>query len=84
MIDNKEKMHQEHIETTSINKNEQELRNIHVENGGEVADESDSLDSPEARAAERRIVRKLDMTLLPMVWILYMFNYLDRNNIASV
>jgi hypothetical protein len=39
-------------------------------------------DSPEWKAAERRVVRKLDMTLLPIVWVLYMFNYLDRNNIA--
>ncbi|KAL6408708.1 major facilitator superfamily transporter [Ilyonectria robusta] len=39
-------------------------------------------ESPEWKAAERRVVRKLDMTLMPMVWILYMFNYLDRNNIA--
>ena len=41
-------------------------------------------DSPEWRQAEKRLVRKLDMTLMPMVWLLYMFNYLDRNNIACV
>lgn len=35
------------------------------------------------RATEKRLVRKLDMTLLPMVWLLYMFNYLDRNNLAQ-
>lgn len=34
--------------------------------------------------AEKGLVRKLDMTLLPMAWVLYMFNYLDRNNIALV
>ena len=39
-------------------------------------------EGPEWQAAERKLVRKLDMTLLPMVWVLYMFNYLDRNNIA--
>jgi hypothetical protein len=33
---------------------------------------------------EKRLVRKLDMTLMPMVWVLYLFNYLDRNNIAWV
>jgi hypothetical protein len=33
---------------------------------------------------EKSLVRKLDMTLLPVVWVLYMFNYLDRNNIAYV
>ena len=36
----------------------------------------------EQRAMERRLVRKLDMTLMPVVWTLYLFNYLDRNNIA--
>jgi hypothetical protein len=39
--------------------------------------------SEERRLAERRIVRKLDMTLMPMVWVLFLFNYLDRNNIAQ-
>lgn len=33
-------------------------------------------------ATEKRLVRKLDFTLVPMLWVLYLFNYLDRNNIA--
>ena len=33
-------------------------------------------------AAEKSLVRKLDFTLVPIVWVLYLFNYLDRNNIA--
>lgn len=37
---------------------------------------------PEWQAAEKRLVRKLDMTLMPAIWTLYMFNYLDRNNLA--
>lgn len=32
--------------------------------------------------AEKSLTRKLDLTLVPMVWVLYLFNYLDRNNIA--
>lgn len=36
------------------------------------------------RMMEKRIVRKLDMTLMPVVWVLYFFNYMDRNNIAYV
>lgn len=39
--------------------------------------------SEEYKAAERRLVRKLDLTLVPMLWLLYFFNYLDRNNIAQ-
>lgn len=34
-------------------------------------------------AVSKRIVRKLDMTLMPIIWLLYLFNYLDRNSIAT-
>lgn len=34
-------------------------------------------------ALQKKIVRRLDMTLLPQLWILYMFNYLNRVNIAQ-
>lgn len=39
--------------------------------------------SAEYKATEKRLVRKLDLTLIPMLWVLYLFNYLDRNNIAQ-
>ncbi|KAJ4255969.1 hypothetical protein NW762_009043 [Fusarium torreyae] len=32
--------------------------------------------------AEIRLVRKLDFIILPMLWIMYWFNYLDRNAIT--
>lgn len=48
----------------------------------ELAGFGDPRRDPEWVKAEKRLVRKLDVTLLPMVWVLYMFNYLDRNNIA--
>ncbi|KAF4825309.1 Major facilitator-type transporter hxnP [Colletotrichum tropicale] len=37
----------------------------------------------EYTAVEKSLTRKLDFTLVPVVWILYLFNYLDRNNIAQ-
>ena len=33
-------------------------------------------------AANKSLVQKLDFTLVPMIWVLYLFNYLDRNSIA--
>ena len=40
--------------------------------------------TPEEREkAERALVRKIDWRLLPIVIIMYILNYLDRNNIAS-
>lgn len=43
----------------------------------------EDLDNDVAVAAvHRRLVRKLDMTLMPMIWILHLFNCLDRNNIS--
>ncbi|KAH6880546.1 major facilitator superfamily domain-containing protein [Thelonectria olida] len=47
-------------------------------NGSEIA-----MTDEEWRATEKSLVRKLDFTLIPMVWVLYLFNYLDRNNIAQ-
>lgn len=36
----------------------------------------------EYQRIERCIVKKLDCTLVPILWFMYLFNYLDRNNIA--
>lgn len=39
---------------------------------------------PDERAqAEKKLVRKIDLRLIPMVIIMYVMNYLDRNNIAA-
>ena len=27
---------------------------------------------------ERKLVRKVDLTLLPMIWIMYLLSYMDR------
>lgn len=34
------------------------------------------------RAAEKRVVRKIDLHLMPLVMILYLLAYLDRSNIG--
>lgn len=40
--------------------------------------------SPEERlAAEAKLKRKIDLRLLPMIILMYILNYLDRNNIAA-
>jgi hypothetical protein len=33
---------------------------------------------PDWRNLEKKLVRRLDITLVPMLWILYVTNYLDR------
>ncbi|KAF1951395.1 MFS general substrate transporter [Byssothecium circinans] len=35
------------------------------------------------KAAERRLVRKLDIRIIPILWILYLVNFLDRANIGN-
>ncbi|GFZ47584.1 hypothetical protein JCM24511_05328 [Saitozyma sp. JCM 24511] len=32
---------------------------------------------------ERALVRKIDRRLLPMLWVMYIFNYIDRTNIGN-
>lgn len=33
--------------------------------------------------AERKLVRKIDLRLMPILWIMYVLNYVDRTNIVS-
>ena len=42
-----------------------------------------NLSSEERDRLERALVRKIDFRLLPMIILMYIMNYLDRNNIAS-
>ncbi|KAA8913205.1 hypothetical protein TRICI_003267 [Trichomonascus ciferrii] len=39
--------------------------------------------SEERKKMEKKLKRKIDISLLPMVFIMYVLNYLDRNNIAA-
>ncbi|CAH0051701.1 unnamed protein product [Clonostachys solani] len=55
----------------------------HKENNAVVGQDNLGMTTEEYDAAEKSLVRKLDLTLVPMVWLLYLFNYLDRNNIAQ-
>lgn len=38
---------------------------------------------PDWRNLEKKLVRRLDMTLVPMLWVLYVTNYLDRASIGQ-
>lgn len=44
----------------------------------------DALGIPNWRELEKKVVKRLDMTLMPCLWVLYLFNYLDRASIAYV
>ena len=44
----------------------------------------DQLGIPDWKKLEKKLVLRLDMTLLPMLWILYVFNYLDRASLGYV
>lgn len=32
---------------------------------------------------EKKLVRKIDLFLMPTIWVLYCFSYMDRTNIVS-
>ncbi|KAL1409732.1 hypothetical protein Q8F55_003729 [Vanrija albida] len=51
----------------------------HREVGGAEADSDAALD----RAAERRLLRKLDLLIVPLTAMLYLSAYLDRGNIGN-
>jgi hypothetical protein len=43
-----------------------------------VSSTGSTLEPPFDRAAERRLLRKLDFRILPVLWILYLVNFIDR------
>lgn len=58
------------LPATDVGTNDEKL----TENVDPIA----ALNDPNWQDLEKKVVRRLDMTLLPMLWILYLFNYLDR------
>lgn len=46
-------------------------------------DELAALGPEEFQAEKRRLVRKIDLRLLPILFVLIVLNYLDRNALAS-
>jgi hypothetical protein len=53
-----------------------------IERNASAINPLDALGLDDWRAVEKKVVRRLDLTLLPMLWVLYLSNYLDRTNIA--
>ena len=49
----------------------------------DIPDSIASLSPEERRIAEKKLVRRIDFRLLPMLVMMYIMNYLDRNNIAA-
>lgn len=46
--------------------------------GSPVSTSSSTLEPPFDRDAERRLLRKIDLRVLPVLWILYLVNFIDR------
>ena len=65
--------HREHVQI-------EPFQELHKEQDGTHLDLQPT--SSDYQAVERRVLRKLDRTLMPTVWFLYFCNYLDRNNIS--
>ena len=56
---------------------------LEIENSLPSPEETiEALGIPEWRALEKQVLKRLDMTLMPCLWVLYLFNYLDRASIA--
>ncbi len=78
--------------TASVSRNEKEdVTANHAEQGLEVLKGEDlpsreapleALGIPNWRELEKKIVHRLDSTLMPCLIVLYLFNYLDRASIA--
>ncbi|ORY26990.1 major facilitator superfamily transporter [Naematelia encephala] len=56
----------------------------HVEDGSGIQDDDlRSFEYVSGTVEEKNLVRKIDRHILPMLWLMYVFNYLDRTNIGN-
>ncbi|CAN9200165.1 unnamed protein product [Alternaria alternata] len=65
------KLHESRIEDYEGSKEAASKETMH-ENGYE-----------ENTAAERKLVHKIDLFLLPCIWVVYLLSYMDRSNLAN-
>lgn len=73
----------EHTERLSKDAAYVEANTLKAENYLPSPEETiEALGIPEWRTLEKQVVKRLDMTLMPCLWVLYLFNYLDRASIA--
>lgn len=79
------------IATDTVNANREETavdydeeNKLKHEQPANPEDEIDALGIPDWRDLEKKLVTRLDITLMPCLWVLYLFNYLDRASIACV
>lgn len=73
--DEKSAMAAEHVEDTV----DSEKASQHMPS---VTAPIEALGLDDWQGLEKKLVRRLDMTLMPMIWVLYLFNYLDRASIS--
>jgi hypothetical protein len=64
------------LENASTKSNQQHVEHVPPESLRGVSPE-------EHKRLEQALVRKIDMRLMPMLVLMYIMNYLDRNNIAA-
>ncbi|KAL8276310.1 hypothetical protein RQP46_011276 [Phenoliferia psychrophenolica] len=55
----------------------------HLEHNSRGEDGSSTLTYVRGSVAEKALLRKIDRRILPTLWIMYVFNYLDRTNIGN-
>ena len=65
---------------SKVSDNEKALSQEFEDVGSEAAPPTNS--HRHASPEEKKLIRKLDWMILPLLWIMYWFNYLDRNAIT--
>lgn len=63
---------------------DEKAENIHLESSETQEHVNEGIQLSEGeRAAERRLLRKIDLHLVPILWFLYVLAFLDRTNSSS-
>ncbi|OQO01552.1 hypothetical protein B0A48_12588 [Cryoendolithus antarcticus] len=62
---------------------DEKLKQLHVEDSTVTANDRKAADFDIDPVAEKKLLRKIDLRLVPVLWFLYMLAFLDRTNIGN-
>jgi len=57
---------------------------LHIEQLKITDDEGCTEGTPTDKDAEKRLLRKLDLRIVPILWLMFMLAFLDRTNVCYV
>lgn len=84
MSEAKKEVQIKHSDTESGGSSQTERRDLDGLDAAEMTDAELLANYTPGTEEEKKLVRKIDMYMIPILWLMYLLNFVDRTNIVSI